>query len=112
MSGGDPRDLRPLYPPEINDPAAKPAERLAALGGFVKDGGLASLPALSGEINNHIHTIYSFSPYTPAMAALKAREAGLEAAGSWITIPTPRRRKCGKPAPSSVWAALPVLNCG
>jgi len=36
----------------------------------------------SGEINNHIHTIFSFSPYTPAMAALKAREAGLEAAGS------------------------------
>jgi hypothetical protein len=48
----------------------------------VEDGGLASLPALSGEINNHIHTVYSFSPYTPAMAALKAREAGLEAAGS------------------------------
>jgi hypothetical protein len=81
MSGGDPGG-RPVYPPEINDSAAKPAERLAALRGFVRDGGLASLPALSGEINNHIHTIYSFSPYTPAMAALKAREAGLEAAGS------------------------------
>ena len=40
------------------------------------------MPAFTGEINNHIHTIYSFSPYTPAMAALKAREAGLEAAGS------------------------------
>ena len=36
----------------------------------------------TGEINNHIHTIYSFSPYTPAMAALKSRDAGLEAAGS------------------------------
>jgi hypothetical protein len=35
-----------------------------------------------GEINNHIHTIYSFSPYTPAMAALRARDAGLGAAGS------------------------------
>ncbi|MCL1927612.1 MAG: PHP domain-containing protein [Treponema sp.] len=34
------------------------------------------------EINNHIHTIYSFSPYTPAMAVLKAEQAGLAAAGS------------------------------
>jgi predicted metal-dependent phosphoesterase TrpH len=33
-------------------------------------------------VNNHIHTIYSFSPYSPAMAALKASEAGLLAAGS------------------------------
>jgi hypothetical protein len=40
------------------------------------------LPGGSGEINNHIHTIYSFSPYTPAMAALRARDAGLAAAGS------------------------------
>jgi hypothetical protein len=37
---------------------------------------------MTGEINNHIHTIYSFSPYTPAMAALLARDAGLAAAGS------------------------------
>ncbi|MDR0400283.1 MAG: PHP domain-containing protein [Treponema sp.] len=72
----------PPYPPEINDPAVKAPDRIAALKSFVEGGGLASLPALSGEINNHIHTIYSFSPYTPAMAALKAREAGLEAAGS------------------------------
>jgi hypothetical protein len=34
------------------------------------------------EVNNHIHTIYSFSPYTPSMAALRSREAGLAAAGS------------------------------
>jgi hypothetical protein len=81
MSGGD-SGSRPVYPPEINDSAANPAERLAALGEFVKSGGLASMPGFTGEINNHIHTIYSFSPYTPAMAALKAREAGLEAAGS------------------------------
>jgi len=43
-----------------------------------------AVPALkgAGEINNHIHTIYSFSPFSPAMAALKAFESGLEAAGS------------------------------
>ncbi|GHV54474.1 hypothetical protein AGMMS49579_15130 [Spirochaetia bacterium] len=66
----------------INDPGAKSAERLKALEDFVTGGGLANAPEFTGEINNHIHTIYSFSPYTPAMAALRAREAGLEAAGS------------------------------
>lgn len=33
------------------------------------------------EVNNHVHTIYSFSPYSPAMAAYKAWEAGLKAVG-------------------------------
>jgi hypothetical protein len=31
--------------------------------------------------NNHIHTFYSFSPYSPAAAVYFAREAGLETAG-------------------------------
>ena len=33
------------------------------------------------EVNNHIHTIYSFSPYSPTMAAHKAFNAGLKAIG-------------------------------
>ncbi|MCL2202399.1 MAG: PHP domain-containing protein [Defluviitaleaceae bacterium] len=32
-------------------------------------------------INNHIHTIYSFSPYTPATAVRLAKENGLQTAG-------------------------------
>ena len=32
-------------------------------------------------INNHIHTTYSFSPYSPSEAVYKAREAGLATAG-------------------------------
>lgn len=32
-------------------------------------------------VNNHIHTTYSFSPYTPATAAEKAKESGLTTAG-------------------------------
>lgn len=32
-------------------------------------------------VNNHIHTTYSFSPYSPTMAVQKARESGLETAG-------------------------------
>lgn len=33
------------------------------------------------DVNNHIHTTYSFSPYTPEQAVLKAKEAGLATAG-------------------------------
>ena len=33
------------------------------------------------EVNNHVHTIYSFSPYSPTMAAYKAFSAGLRAVG-------------------------------
>lgn len=63
----------------INDPAQPSRERLRALKEYIQGQGE---PRKSGEVNNHIHTIYSFSPYTPAMAALKAWEAGLGAAGS------------------------------
>lgn len=35
----------------------------------------------SPEVNNHVHTIYSFSPYSPTLAAYKAWEAGLLAVG-------------------------------
>ena len=68
------------YPHAINDPGLDRAERLAALRTWEAENPGAKVP--SGEINNHIHTIYSFSPYTPAMAALRARDAGLGAAGS------------------------------
>jgi hypothetical protein len=70
------------YPRLLNDPKAGSAGRLEALEAFAEAGGLRAMPAFTGEINNHIHTIYSFSPYTPVMAAVRAREAGLEAAGS------------------------------
>jgi len=33
------------------------------------------------DVNNHIHTTYSFSPYTPTQAVYKAKEAGLCVAG-------------------------------
>ena len=34
-----------------------------------------------GEVNNHVHTIYSFSPYSPTMAVYKAYKSGLKAVG-------------------------------
>jgi hypothetical protein len=72
------------YPNEINDPALDSSERLTALKSFegVAKNTRRSFSRSQAELNNHIHTIYSFSPYTPAMAALLARDAGLGAAGS------------------------------
>ncbi|MCL2479444.1 MAG: PHP domain-containing protein [Treponema sp.] len=73
----------PEIDPVINDPAATEESRIAALKTFLeKKETISALPPFCAEINNHIHTIYSFSPYTPAMAALRARLAGLQAAGS------------------------------
>jgi hypothetical protein len=63
-----------------NDPNATREERIGAIAELA-----SSLPPrrdASGESNNHIHTIYSFSPYSPSMAAFLAAEAGLEVAGS------------------------------
>ncbi|MCL1951695.1 MAG: PHP domain-containing protein [Oscillospiraceae bacterium] len=38
-------------------------------------------PAPGGWVNNHIHTCYSFSPYSPSAAVYYARKAGLDTAG-------------------------------
>ncbi|MGD9552447.1 MAG: PHP domain-containing protein, partial [Candidatus Caldatribacteriota bacterium] len=35
----------------------------------------------SEEVNNHVHTIYSFSPYSPSSAAYHAWKAGLKTIG-------------------------------
>lgn len=66
----------------INDSTLSPQQRISALEAFVGAGGMQHYSPVTKEINNHIHTIYSFSPYTPSMAALRAREAGLAVAGS------------------------------
>ena len=72
------------YPFAINDPILDRAVRLAALKRHQASFGETpfTVERSAAEINNHIHTIYSFSPYTPSMAALMARDAGLAAAGS------------------------------
>ena len=67
-------------PASLNVPAAD--ERLAALRALA-----AGLPPRAGpssavrEVNCHVHTFYSFSPYSPAAAAERARAAGLAAVG-------------------------------
>ncbi len=63
-----------------NDPALTPAERLDALRVALQ--GAPQVKPIATEVNNHIHTIYSFSPYSPTQAALRAAADGLCVAGS------------------------------
>lgn len=54
-------------------------ERLLAvqfLGETVREG-----VTLTDEVNNHVHSCYSFSPYSPTMIAVKAARAGLQTVG-------------------------------
>lgn len=55
-------------------------ERLEALKKMIADGILGERQ-VTEEVNNHIHTKYSFSPYTPTMAVVMAYSAGLSTAG-------------------------------
>lgn len=57
--------------------------RLAALSGLMAlyNGGELQKPVPTENVNNHIHTTYSFSPYSPAKAAYMAWINGLTTAG-------------------------------
>ncbi len=63
----------------VNDVTLSQAERLEALEAAIPG---ETFPEWVPESNNHIHTCYSFSPYTPTAAALNARRAGLRVVGS------------------------------
>ena len=58
-------------------------ERLAALRDIKKkiDAGELKKPEITDNVNNHIHTIYSFSPYSPAGSVYAAYMNGLSTAG-------------------------------
>ena len=45
------------------------------------DAGVLPAPPETPYVNNHIHTFYSFSPYSPAKALYMAWQAGLRTAG-------------------------------
>ena len=65
----------------LNAPEKK--DRLAALKELCRlfDTGELKRPETGEDVNNHIHTTYSFSPYSPAMAVWMAYNAGLKTAG-------------------------------
>lgn len=55
-------------------------ENLRLLMGKVKSGELPK-PVIGEEVNNHIHTTFSFSPYSPTKTLWMAYQAGLATAG-------------------------------
>lgn len=55
------------------------SERLSNLEKILKD--IDFPPVIDAYINNHIHTTYSFSPYSPTAAVFAARAEGLCTAG-------------------------------
>ncbi len=59
------------------------SRRLEAITGLSSalQSGEISPPRVTEDVNNHIHTIYSFSPYSPAKAVWMSRMAGLTTAG-------------------------------
>ena len=61
---------------QLNHPS--PAIRLQTLRALVAS---EPRPEPEGFVNNHIHTCYSFSPYSPSAAVYYARKAGLVTAG-------------------------------
>lgn len=65
----------------LNHPSAK--VRLACLKSLKAQeaSGILPLPKTGRDVNNHIHTIYSFSPYSPAKALWMGYQAGLCTAG-------------------------------
>lgn len=68
--------IRQLYDPDLH-------QRLEALKAIraEKDKHPSFFPQALNDVNNHIHTKYSFSPYTPTAAVFKSMEAGLATCG-------------------------------
>ena len=55
-------------------------DALKALMQKIQDGEMEA-PKQLNSVNNHIHTTYSFSPYSPTKAVWMAYQAGLQTAG-------------------------------
>lgn len=66
---------------QLNHPArSRRLDVVRALRAEADAGRLQRAP-VDRDVNNHIHTTYSFSPYSPSMAAFRAWQAGLATAG-------------------------------
>ncbi|HEX7713390.1 MAG TPA: PHP domain-containing protein [Bacillota bacterium] len=70
-----------IYFTGLNHP--EPSERLENLRRLAEmvAAGEIGQPQRGVDVNNHIHTIYSFSPYSPAKAIWMAYQSGLTTAG-------------------------------
>lgn len=69
------------YIEELNN--SDMAVRLESLKKLMKgiENGILDRPVTGNDVNNHIHTCYSFSPYSPSRALWTAYNAGLITAG-------------------------------
>ena len=87
--------------------APTPEERLANLAILI--GGEKEKPEVKPQFaNNHIHTIYSFSPYSPTAAVYCARDRAFRQPESWTMTVSPEPWSSGKRA-RSPGLALPVV---
>lgn len=68
---------------ELQLNASSRRERLQAVCALAAGLAEGSIPPVvsSAEVNNHVHTCYSFSPHSPSSAAWHAFRAGLRAVG-------------------------------
>ena len=63
---------------QMNSSKVSPEVRLAALRGYLETPeGKEAFPFINEDANINLRTIYSFSPYTPTMAAFMAKKQGL-----------------------------------
>ena len=70
-------DMKDLFE-KLN--AKTSSDRLLALKNLIENSD-EKIEFRENDANNHIHTIYSFSPYSPTLAAYMAYRAGLTSAG-------------------------------
>ncbi|MGL4985684.1 MAG: PHP domain-containing protein [Treponemataceae bacterium] len=67
---------------KVNAANGEAEDRIEALKVLIDHLGELGFPQATAENHNHIHTIYSFSPYTPTIAAFIAKKSALSAVGS------------------------------
>ena len=70
---------RKFWEAQLNAPGG--CNRLAALAELVSFDQADQPPVRGNDVNNHIHTTYSFSPYSPTLSVYRAKQAGLQTCG-------------------------------
>ncbi len=66
----------------LNAPRLSDRQRgIDMMGELIDEGSVVRQVTPRGEVNNHVHTTFSFSPYFPAMATFIAWDMGLETVG-------------------------------
>ena len=91
---------------QLGHPQAQ--KRMEAISGLSSAlvAGKIPLPKAGEDVNNHIHTIYSFSPYSPAEAVWRSFSAGLRTAGSLHTKVLQHFMLAARASPCDVWEQL------